>query len=292
MIAFTLTTIAAAGLVGCRGPGPARTDERIATAVRVETVSRTTVTRTIQLLGTLQGESQVMVTSRVTGRVTEITKPEGSAVSTGEAIAWVVNDVPGMDYQPGPVLSPISGTVGRVYVEVGQTVSPATPFAAVASFSGRLRARASVSDADLPFVRRGAPATLSLSALTDTSFSGTVTRVSPMLDPMSRAATVELSVPNPGRRLVPGMAASVRLEAERRDGVTAVPLAALVSDGGDRVVVVEGTTARFRTVRAGLRGDDMVEVIEGLAPGDKVATVGKERVRDGETVNPVEANNP
>lgn len=287
--AILLTAIIAAGLPGCRMRPKARATERTTIAVRVEPVQQATVTRTIQLLGTLQGENQVIVTSKITGRVTEIVRPEGSSVAAGEAIAWVINDIPGMDYKPGPVLSPITGTVGKLYVEVGQTVAPTTPFAAVASFSGRLKAKAMVSDADLPFIRTGAPAELSFSALPDTTFTGKVTRVSPMLDPMSRSATVEISVPNPGRLLVPGMAASVRLQAEQRQNVTAVPLAALFAGTDGRVVVVEGRTAKFRIVRLGLVGDDLAEVVDGLQPGEKIATTGKERVRDGEEINPVEA---
>ncbi len=287
---FVAGSMALALLAGCgaRG-GKGKTEERLVQSVEVATVKLDTVMRTVQLLGTLQGDQQAMAMPKIAGKVTEIVSPEGSRVSEGDAIALVVNDVPGMDYKPGPVRSPVSGVVGKVYVEVGQTVSPATPVAAISSFTDRVKVKASISDADLPFVKTGAAAQVSVSAIPDRTFSGRVSQVSPIVDPMSRSATVEVSLANPGGRLIPGMTVSVRLTLERKTGVPAIPASALFTDGRSRVVVVENKTAKFREITTGLVGDELVEVVSGLAPGEKIATTGKERVKDGETVNPVEA---
>lgn len=288
-ILTTLTVLLAACPLACQMQKN-KQQSRLAQAVAVIPVRRTTVQRTIQLLGTLEGEKQAMAMSKITGRVTAIVRPEGSPVNEGDPIAYVVNDIPGMDYKPGPVLSPISGTVGKVYVEIGQTITPATPVAVVSSFSPVIKARGLVSDADLHLVRIGAPAQVSVSAVPDTVFIGKVSRVTPMVDPLSRSATVEISIPNSGRRLTPGMTASIRLLAEEKQDVVALPLEALFTDGFTRVVVVKDKIAQFRNIKTGLVGDSLVEVITGLEPGEKVVTTGKERVRDGETVNPVEVN--
>lgn len=258
-------------------------------AVNTITVERRTVTRSIQVFGTLQGEQQTIVTSKITGRITEIVKPEGSFVKEDEPIAYVVNDIPGMDYKPGPVRSPISGVVGKVYVERGQMVSPTMPFAAIARFSNRIKMKAAVSDADLPFIRRGVKATVSFSAFPDTTFTGTVTQVAPMLDPQSRSATVEITIANTTNKLVPGMAGMARLIVEEKREVVAVPLSALFTTDENRIVVIENDTARFRSITIGLRGDEWVEIISGLEPKEKVATIGKERVKAGEKVTVVEA---
>lgn len=287
--ATTLLLLCIISVWGCRPQGRSRASAEAPLAVRVEPVRITTVRRTVQLLATLQGENQAMVFSKIAGRVTAIAKPEGSAVTAGEPIAYVLNDIPGMDYQPGPVPSPITGTVGRIYVEPGQTVSPSTPLAAVASFSSRIKARALVSEADLTHIRRGARVELSFSAIPDTTFTGTVSSVPPMLDPLTRSAAVEISVANTGRRLIPGMAAAVKVLTEERRDVPAIPSAALLTDGSNKVVVVEGTTARFRAIQTGLWGDELVEVTGGLQPGERVVTLGKEHIRDGQAVNPVEA---
>jgi multidrug efflux pump subunit AcrA (membrane-fusion protein) len=276
--------------VGCgpMGKGRGKTEKEAAT-VAVETVTRDTVIRTTDLIGTLQGSEQVSVYPKLAGRVTQIAKPEGSAVKAGDPIIYVVNDIPGMDYKPGPVLSPIDGVVGKVSVDVGQNVSPATSVATVASYSNQVKVVAPVSDCDLPFVKLGSTASVQISALPDQTFSGRVTKVMPIVDATSRAATVEITVPNGEHRLVPGMTAGVRLVLERRENVVALPLAALFSTDQTKIIVVDGTTAHFRHIVTGLVGDDKAEVVSGVNVGEKVATTGKERVEDGQTVKPIEA---
>ena len=279
-------TIAAIALTGCRQTG--ERGERALQSVAFETVARQTVTRTVGLLGTVQGEQQATAMPKIAGRVTSIAKPEGSWVSEGDPIVYVVNDIPGMDYRPGPVRAPISGYVGKVYVEVGQTVAPGMPVASVANYGNRVRVRASISDQDLRFVRSGAAGTVSVNAFPDTAFTGRVTSVTPVLDPLTRTATVELVVDNTGRKLVPGMACAVRLVLEEKPDVVALPLSALFGNGFSRVAVLDGETARFRSITAGLVGDRLVEVLTGLEPGERVVTTGKERIEDGAGVRPVE----
>ncbi len=283
---FLFTFLLLSITLACSGRSRAKT-QAPPPAVAVVPVEQGTVSRSIQLLGVLQGEEQVTVYSKITGRVTAITKPEGSTVQADEPIGYVVNDIPGMDYKPGPVRSPIAGTVGKVYVEVGQTVAPTVPFAAVARFSNRVKMKALVSEADLPYVRLNARAQVSFSAVPDTTFTGIVTRVAPMLDPLARSATVEITIANPGRRLVPGMAGIARLTVEEKKDAVRIPAAALFVARTDQVVVVADSIARFRPVRLGLQGDEWIAVIEGLTPGELVATTGKEGLKDGQKVNPV-----
>lgn len=272
---------------GCGGPGAGK--KKHTQTVAVVTAELTTVTRTAKLLGTIQGEKQAMAMSRIVGKVTRITRNEGAWVNEDDPIAWVVNDIPGMDYKPGPVRAPISGYVGKVYVEVGQTIAPTMPVASVANYSRRVRVKVSISDQDLRFVNKDAEATVTVSALTDTVFTGRVTRVSPVLDPMNRTATVEITVENKDRKLVPGMACSVGLLLERHADVVAVPVTALFTNGLEQIVVVDNDTARFREIETGLAGNELVEVVSGLAAGESVATTGKERVKDGEHVRTIEA---
>lgn len=280
---LVLTVIA---LVGCGPQGGGR--ERTIQSVAFEAVRRQTVTRTIGLLGTIEGEKQATAMSKIAGRVTSIAKREGSWVGQDDPIVYVVNDIPGMDYQPGPVRAPIAGYVGRIYVEVGQTVAPGVPVAVVANYGSRVTVKARISDQDLRFVRTGAPATVSVTAFPDTVFAGRVTTVTPVLDQLSRTATVELSVDNTGRKLVPGMACGVQLTLEQKEDVIALPRLALFTNGYTRVAILDDSTARFRDITTGLVGDRLIEVTAGLEPGERVITTGKERIEDGGKVRPVE----
>jgi membrane fusion protein (multidrug efflux system) len=293
LVGSTVVTMAAlvASLTGCgnMNKNNAAATKKPAVSVAVTAVGRNTVTRSIQLLGTLEGEQQAYAMPKFAGRVTEILKPDGSRVAAGDPIVTIVNDVPGMDYRPGPVVAPISGVIGKVYVQIGQAVSPATMVAVVSSYASRIKVKAAVSDADLPYVRTGARAQVMVAAIPDSVFGGTVSQVTPMLDPMTRSATVEVLVPNSSRLLVPGMSASLRLTAEEKKDVVAVPNSALFTDGQSRVVVVADGVGHFRDVRTGLIGDALSEVVAGLEPGERIATTGKENVKDGEAVSPVEA---
>ncbi len=284
-IAVLLTAAAVIGGCGPREAGSQRTVQSVA----FETVRRQTVTRTVSLVGSVQGYEQATAMSKIVGRVTDIVKPEGSYVNEGEPIAFVVNDIPGMGYKPGPVTAPVSGTVGKVYVEVGQTVAPGVPVASVARYSRRVRVRANVSDQDLRFVRTGARGDISVLAFPDTVFAGTVSRVAPVLDQMSRTATVELTVDNRGRRLIPGMACAVNLVLEQNSDVVALPMTALFTNGVSRIAILDGDTVRLREIKTGLRGDRFVEVTAGIEAGERVITTGKERVAEGDEVKPVEA---
>jgi multidrug efflux pump subunit AcrA (membrane-fusion protein) len=275
--------------LSCGQTGP-KQKTRFVPSVNVVTVRRNTVTRTVELLGTVYGDRQAVAFSKITGKVTEIAKPEGSLVSEGDAIVYVVNDIPGMDYKPGPVLAPISGVVGKVYVEIGQSVAPGVPIAIVTSYSDKVKIKAPISDQDLNFLKLGARAEVFVATYPQETFLGRVTQFSPVLDPVSRSATVEVTVPNPDKKLVPGMAASLRLILEQKPDVLAVPLSALFTNGFSKVMVIEGTTAHLREIKVGLIGDEWIEVVAGLREGEKVATVGKERIQDGEEVKPVEVS--
>lgn len=273
-------------LAGCGQRG--REEARAVQSVAFVTARQATVTRTVTLIGTVHGDRQATVMPNNAGRVTGIVKPEGSQVNQGDPILYVTTDIPGMEYRPAPVRAPFAGVVGRVYAEIGQTVAPAMPVAMVASYATRVRVRAGISDQDHRFVRTGALGTVTVPAWPDTAFTGRVDRLTPVLDPLSRTATVELVLDNPGRKLVPGMAASVRLVLEERENAVSVPLSALFTNDRAMLAVLDGRTARMREVEIGLLGDRLVEISSGLSVGEQVVTTGKERIEDGDEVNPVE----
>jgi len=264
-------------------------DKRTAHTVAVIKVEQKNVTRSVNLFGSVYGEKQVTVTPKIMGRVTQITKPEGSVINEGDTILFLLNDIPGMDYKPGPVLSPITGIVGKVYVDVGQTVAQTMPVATIASYSENVKVKAPISDMDLPYVKKGASAQVSVTAIANGAFEGKVANVSSVLDQMSGSATVEITIPNKEKKLIPGMACSISLVLEQKENVIALPLAALFTDGFTKVLVVDDkNTAHMREIKTGLVGNELVEIKQGLEISEKVVTTGKERVGDGDLVTAIE----
>ncbi len=206
------------------------------------------------------------------------------------------------------VTTPIDGVVADVSVERGDMASPQAPLCTVMDLDP-IRLRLHLAEADLPHVRVGQVATLTVGAAPGRTFEGTVVTILPYLDPATRTNTVEVEVANPrgndGLRLLkPGMFGRATLEVERREAVLAAPEHALVMDSallasqqpGQQLrrayVVDDQGVARERVVELGLADDGRVEVLDGLAEGDRLVTRGQHQLTAGDPVEVVEEDSP
>ena len=113
-------------------------------------------------------------------------------------------------------------------------------------------------------------------------FEGEIYAVNPRLNATTRSLVVRARVPNPERRLRPGMFARVELDLERRADAIVVPEEALVPIGERMMVyrVVDGRVAPV-PVATGLRQHGEIEIVEGLQAGDTIITAGQMKVREG-----------
>jgi RND family efflux transporter MFP subunit len=124
-------------------------------------------------------------------------------------------------------------------------------------------------------VREGQEVKLTVTAFPGTTFSGRVILISSVVDPDTRSVKVRTEVPNPDSRLKPDMFANVEIITDVNRSAISVPQSALLDDGGKTVVfVAEGSGYKKRVVTAGIRGNDQVEIIDGLVAGDKVVVKG------------------
>jgi membrane fusion protein (multidrug efflux system) len=98
---------------------------------------------------------------------------------------------------------------------------------------------------------------------------------------VSRSVTVRAVVPNPDGKLKPGMFLNVRVAPDARDAIM-IPEAALMPEQSRQFLyVVEDGRAIRREVRIGRREPGRVEVVAGLAPGERVIVEGTQKVREG-----------
>jgi hypothetical protein len=117
------------------------------------------------------------------------------------------------------------------------------------------------------------------------TFRGRIARVSPVLDPQTRTAPIEVEIPNPTSRLKPGMYARVGITLDTQEDALVVPASALVDLGGRRGVFVPlGGAAVFRMVQVGSEQRDIVQVLGGLTEGAEVITTGSGALRDGDRI--------
>src|SRR2546422_344759 len=132
-----------------------------------------------------------------------------------------------------------------------------------------------IFEQDAAAVRVGTPATITVDALPGRTFRGRVTFIYPQLDDKTRTLTARVVVENGDGALRPGMYATAALATAGRRGVS-VPLEAVLPTGTKDLVFVNRGDGRVvpREVRVGLRGDSLVEIVEGLKPGGGVVASG------------------
>jgi len=185
------------------------------------------------------------------------------------------------------LLTPIDGVVLRLArdesgqtLASGQLVPPGLVVAQIAPTSP-LIADVDLVGPDIARVTVGLEARIRHHAWEDKIFVGTVRRLAPTIDPVTRALRAEIEVKNQEGLLRPGMFVEVSLIIEQRTQVPVVPRDAVTDRGGKRVVfVLRGQRVVRREVTLGLGDDEVVEVRKGLEPGEHIVTRGLETLTD------------
>lgn len=166
--------------------------------------------------------------------------------------------------------APRSGEIVEKMVIEGQAVEAGDNLFQIADRSV-LWVEVAIFEHDAPAVRVGTPAAVTVDALPGRTFHGRVTFINPQLDDKTRTLTARIEVGNARYELRPGMYAAAELVPAGRRAVS-VPLTAVLPTGTQDLVFVNRGDGRFRPreVRVGLRGDSLVEIVEGLRPGEEV----------------------
>ncbi len=174
------------------------------------------------------------------------------------------------------VRSPLAGVVLKVLRKTGELVdgTPATPIAEIADTS-ELELVADVPAQDLVRLRRGALATLKLSAMPDREFKASVSRVAPSVDRATGLGTIRIAITQSGTVGPPvGSFGVARVESGEQHQATLVPQAAVrtvVGAEGEVVLCGADHVAHVRKVSPGQAYDSLVEVRGELGAGDRVA---------------------
>ena len=179
--------------------------------------------------------------------------------------------------------SPISGVISARNYDVGDMYAMAQPIYTVQEISP-VKLLVAVSERDYTRVKKGGQVSISADAFPGESFTGSITRLYPTVDPATHTFLVEVKVPNKDRRLRPGMFARVTLVFGKNHSVVVPDLAVVRQQGaGDRYVYVleEDGTVSFRRVELGVRMGNEYEVLSGVKDGEKVVVEGQLRIKDG-----------
>jgi len=217
--------------------------------IHAQKVSPGTVEDTITLVGSIKARDEATLFSRVPGKLKENLLREGARVVKDQSVAVVERDEVGVKFEPAPVPSTLSGVVARTYLDRGANVTLDTPIALVLDDS-ELLAKAEVPERYAGRVALGQDVRVAVEAWPDDSFLGTVSRVSPAVDPTTRSAPIEVRISGHGDKLRSGMFAKLTLVMARRVGVLTIPTEAVTGANADTVFVIEnGKASRRRSKR-------------------------------------------
>jgi Cu(I)/Ag(I) efflux system membrane fusion protein len=168
--------------------------------------------------------------------------------------------------------SPVSGFITQKMVVQGMKVMPGEKLFDVADLSS-LWIVADIYEYELPFVRVGQWAKITLSYLPGREYSSLIDYVYPSLSAETRTAKVRLAIANPEGALKPQMFVNVEIKVNLGRKL-AIPESALIDTGRGQVVYVDRGGGFFepREVQLGLRADGVAEVLRGLKAGETVAS--------------------
>lgn len=206
----------------------------------------------------------------------------------------------GLDLSYCTIASPIDGRIGAISLTKGNLVTPNTPALATVNQLDPIRVVFSVSDRVMVSTLRRTGATarelaasvtvnLKLADGSEYKHPGKIAFQANQVDPKTGTVSVYADFPNPERLLLPGAYDNVELRRAKPEERPLVPAEALQTDQSGSFVLVVGADNKVKqqpvTLGRQIAQDYIVE--KGLSGGERVIIAGVQKVRPGETVNPV-----
>jgi multidrug efflux pump subunit AcrA (membrane-fusion protein) len=182
------------------------------------------------------------------------------------------------------IAAPMSGGITKRFVDPGTMVKDTTAILAMMDLSV-VKMVVNVIEKEFVHLRKGQPVKITASGFPDRTFEGRIEIITPALEVQSRTAEVQIAVPNPGFLLNPGMFGRVEILLRSDPQAIQIPVQALITDENkDFVYVVKNGKATRRPVKKGLAKDTVVEILQGVAPGEQVVVAGQDFLKDGSPV--------
>jgi RND family efflux transporter MFP subunit len=186
------------------------------------------------------------------------------------------------------VVAPFSGVITKRNVDIGDLIDTTGKPLFLLSQTDPLRVYVNVPQAYAQLVKPGQTATVTQTELHGRKFRGEVARTAASIDAATRTMQVEVSLRNQDGALLPGAFVQVDL-ALPPSGTVTVPFNALLFRGeGVRVAAVDAKgTVHIRPVRLGRNFGDSVEILEGLAGGERLVVNPADSLAEGDQVQVV-----
>jgi len=182
------------------------------------------------------------------------------------------------------VKAPFRAIVKERQASLGQFVGPNTPLFVLVKIDP-IRLRIEIPERMAPWIKVNQQAEISLEAFEGRKFQGRIWRISPTVDQSKRTFVAEALIDNKAGELKPGSYAKARVPTSKNERIVVMPQRAVYYVlGSNKAYVVKDGVIDARDVRLGDRIDQDVEILEGLAEGERVATSQLPRLDTGTKV--------
>ncbi len=183
------------------------------------------------------------------------------------------------------IKAPISGRLNEIEAKVGDWLGVDKPVTEILQI-GDVKVTVGIPESDVASVFDLDEADITIEALDNMSVKGKKIFLSRSPGTMARLYNLELALPNPDGRILPGMFARVEIVKKKFDNAFVIPLYAVIAQGNDKFVYVEKNgVVEKRVVELGLLSDWEIQVTKGLESGDHLIIVGHRVVEKGQKVD-------
>ncbi len=182
------------------------------------------------------------------------------------------------------ILSPMDGGVTKRFVDPGTMVKDTTPILTLMVLA-EVKMVVNVIETELIRLQKGQPVEVTVRAFPNRVFQGRIAIITPALELQSRTAEIQITIPNPGYVLNPGMFGRAEILLRSTPDAVLIPIQALIRrEDKELVFVVKDGKAYARAVQKGVTKDTQVEIIQGVKVGEQVVTAGHDFLKDGAPV--------
>lgn len=210
---------------------------------------------------------------------------EASVREAGAAL-----DLAGIQFRESTIVSSISGVVTKKHIDEGNMVDKNTPIVTIEDIR-TVKMEVGVPERYLKRIKPGMThALIKVDAFPEIEFPAEVLTIYPGVERQTRTLQVELKVANEKNLLKPGMYARIFFTLAHKDNTLVVHRDTILTrEGGEKYVYVAKVLKAYQVpVKLGLKQGALVEVVQGLKPGDKLVTRGMNFLQDGDGVEIVE----
>lgn len=217
------------------------------------------------------------VSSRIPGRAYSVLVKADQEVNKGDELLWVESRQPGDPPPTVKIEAPASGIISNMKVATGRPINPDETLLEIVDLA-KVHAVARVPEHFASRLKIGQKAHIRVPGYPDKVFEANLAHIGALADPVSGTLEASFHMDNADKLLRPGMKAEFSIITASRSGVMAVPREAVQGEGAERFVYIADYDLAHAflkvPVEIGEQNETMIEIINGLFPGDQVVTRG------------------